>query len=69
MAAWMDGKVIPTRKLPDQLAILPKAIAIGLGATQNNSDPMKYGIGPKKKKWRFKIFYELLNFNLSKIKF
>lgn len=50
MPALMDGKVIPTRKLPDQLAILPRAIAIGLGATQNNSDPMKYGIGPKKRK-------------------
>jgi len=34
---WRLGKVIPTMKLPPQLAMLPIAIAIGRGPTWNNS--------------------------------
>lgn len=35
------GNVMPTKKLPPQLAILPKAIALDLGPTSNSSEPTK----------------------------
>lgn len=41
------GKDIPITKLPPQFAILPSAMALDLGPTSNNSEPIKYGIGPK----------------------
>lgn len=41
------GNIMPTKKFPPQLKTLPSAIATGLGPTSNNSDPMKYGIGPR----------------------
>lgn len=47
MQLFMVGNVRATKKFPPQFAILPKAIAAGRGPTSNNSDPMKYGIGPK----------------------
>lgn len=47
MSELKDIKVIPTQKFPPQLNIDPQAMAIGLGPTSNNSDPMKYGMGPK----------------------
>lgn len=40
------GNVMPIKKFPPQFAILPIAIALDLGPTSNNSEPMKYGIGP-----------------------
>lgn len=44
---FMVGNDNPTMKLPPQLAMLPKAMALGRGPTSNNSEPIKYGIGPR----------------------
>ena len=46
IAFWRVGNVIPTIKLQLHDDKLPNDIAADRGATSNNSEPIKNGIGP-----------------------
>ena len=43
----MTGKLIPTRKLASQLAVLATLTAAGRGPCENSSAVMNQGMGPK----------------------
>ena len=63
---WRLGKVIPTMKLPPQLAMLPKAIAIGRGPTWNSSVNIQTWHRSAKK--NYATFVNCVNTNINQLR-